>query len=524
MAAKRGVKRKVKEEKENVKKAIKKEPVKIKKEEVSDFSDHEMDEYEQQRLKNIADRKNKFDELKLNEISADVSFEYVKPKKTASRRGLSAPNHNKEKAPLEPMRKSLRLQRIDADTGVTLPDKEPTRYHIVEYDEPQRPPIKDLTLEELCNNNEDWESTSKYFNDKIKPHLDQDNKKSFLSSSCFSDISKIAKGIKSLKITPERVAKVAPDRIFSLAIHPSETKLLVCAGGKWGSIGFWDVKDNKSEKHGVQVIKHHSRPINCLSFDTYDSSKLVSTSYDGSVRLFDINAEKSSVVFAFDEDDSSYTTYHEQINPNCFLITMGRIGQVGLIDTRVSNSKAASSFKLYEKASPKMVSGHPVNKDLFVTPSSKGDCGIYDVRKANGSKLVQPLANLVGHTRAISSAKFSAKTGNKVVTVAYDNKLRIFDTSEGFGSVLKPKMNITHNNQTGRWLTTFKAEWHPRSDEVFFVGSMNQPRQMDIYTTNMDHFVLKGEDLASVTSIVKCHPTQDIVVGGNSSGRIHVFM
>ena len=201
MAAKRGVKRKVKEEKENVKKAIKKEPVKIKKEEVSDFSDHEMDEYEQQRLKNIADRKNKFDELKLNEISADVSFEYVKPKKTASRRGLSAPNSNKEKAPLEPMRKSLRLQRIDADTGVTLPDKEPTRYHIVEYDEPQRPPIKDLTLEELCNNNEDWESTSKYFNDMIKPHLDQDNKKSVLSSSCFSDISKIAKGIKSLKIT-----------------------------------------------------------------------------------------------------------------------------------------------------------------------------------------------------------------------------------------------------------------------------------------------------------------------------------
>ena len=70
----------------------------------------------------------------------------------------------------------------------------------------------------------------------------------------------------------------------------------------------------------------------------------------------------------------------------------------------------------------------------------------------------------------------------------------------------------------------FKAEWHPMSDEMFFVGSMNQPRQIDVYTVSGKHYNLKGEDLGSVCSIVKCHPTQDIVVGGNSSGRVHVFM
>ena len=46
-----------------------------------------------------------------------------------------------------------------------------------------------------------------------------------------------------------------PDRIFSLAIHPTETKVLVAAGGKWGAIGFWDVQDNESKTHGVQLIK-----------------------------------------------------------------------------------------------------------------------------------------------------------------------------------------------------------------------------------------------------------------------------
>ena len=72
----------------------------------------------------------------------------------------------------------------------------------------------------------------------------------------------------------------------------------------------------------------------------------------------------------------------------------------------------------------------------------------------------------------------------------------------------------------------FQAEWHPRRDDIFFVGSMAQPRQIDVYSDQGDHFVLGdgGEYLASVCSIVKCHPTQDIVVGGNSSGRVHVFM
>jgi hypothetical protein len=54
---------------------------------------------------------------------------------------------------------------------------------------------------------------------------------------------------------------------------------------------------------------------------------------------------------------------------------------------------------------------------------------------------------------------------------------------------------------------------------------MSQPRQMDVFTDTGDHhFNLKGDDLASICSIVKCHPTRDIVVGGNSSGRVHVFM
>ena len=90
----------------------------------------------------------------------------------------------------------------------------------------------------------------------------------------------------------------------------------------------------------------------------------------------------------------------------------------------------------------------------------------------------------------------------------------------------KKEFGVSFFNSIKQFYNFFQAEWHPTRDDIFFVGSMVQPRQIDVYSDQGDHFVLGdgGENLASVCSIVKCHPTQDIVVGGNSSGRVHVFM
>jgi hypothetical protein len=52
----------------------------------------------------------------------------------------------------------------------------------------------------------------------------------------------------------DRVAKVVPNRIFSLAIHPMSAKKVVAVGGKWGAVGIWDVDDKESERHGVHLF------------------------------------------------------------------------------------------------------------------------------------------------------------------------------------------------------------------------------------------------------------------------------
>ena len=45
----------------------------------------------------------------------------------------------------------------------------------------------------------------------------------------------------ALSVADDDMAKLVPDRIYSMEVHPSPTKLLVAAGDKWGRVGLWDV-------------------------------------------------------------------------------------------------------------------------------------------------------------------------------------------------------------------------------------------------------------------------------------------
>ena len=45
--------------------------------------------------------------------------------------------------------------------------------------------------------------------------------------------------LQSLTVAETDVAKVVPERIYSLAWHPSPDKLVVAAGDKWGGRTWW---------------------------------------------------------------------------------------------------------------------------------------------------------------------------------------------------------------------------------------------------------------------------------------------
>ena len=49
----------------------------------------------------------------------------------------------------------------------------------------------------------------------------------------------------------------------------NDFQLLASAGGKWGKLGLWDIKDTESAENGVYLFEPHSRPINWQSWDRY---------------------------------------------------------------------------------------------------------------------------------------------------------------------------------------------------------------------------------------------------------------
>ena len=113
-----------------------------------------------------------------------------------SKRGLAAQAQPKE---ILPPRKSLRLQGIDADTGLQLPKKEPTAYFMhdtIEFDR-FRHELRDLKLSEFISaKDKDAEDVSDYLS-RIANSLKI--KKEPKNQSYIND--NVSKSLKKLQIT-----------------------------------------------------------------------------------------------------------------------------------------------------------------------------------------------------------------------------------------------------------------------------------------------------------------------------------
>lgn len=125
---------------------------------------------------------------------------------------------------------------------------------------------------------------------------------------------KISDQLSSLRVDDNNaVAKVTPDRIYSVECHPSTDALVVCAGDKQGYIGIWNVdkfheisgNGDNIANGGVHLFKVHNRPISNLQW-TNNGSSLFSFSYDSSVRMFDIHKQVFTEVFATYDDSPKF--------------------------------------------------------------------------------------------------------------------------------------------------------------------------------------------------------------------------
>jgi WD repeat-containing protein 76 len=182
---------------------------------------------------------------------------------------------------------------------------------------------------------------------------------------------------------------------------------------------------------------------------------------------------------------------------------------------------------------------HP-NGYSLASAGLDGVVRLWDIRKfddsqrrsSKSSKTPKEIASLsCGYS--ISSSYFSP-SGHALLTTSFADRIDLMDNFHLMTSTntttSKPAKNkftksIPHNNQTGRWLSTFMASWHDTED-VFVVGSLSKPRCIEVFNGKGKLMrAIQGEALSSVMSRCAFHASSQelIVIGGNSSGRVAVI-
>nr|XP_045012671.1 WD repeat-containing protein 76 isoform X2 [Jaculus jaculus]XP_045012672.1 WD repeat-containing protein 76 isoform X2 [Jaculus jaculus] len=461
--------------------------------------------YERKRLKNIKENANFFASLQLSESAARLREMIKKKQPTESKRKKPKKKENEIGC-----RRSMRLLKVDP-LRISLPEAS-TQLTLVEDENTLLPPGP---LEMIPENQDDNNELFKGF---LKTWAETSKASNKNSEKGLSSIKSYKANLNDMVISEDTVRKVTKGAISSVALHPSETRTLVAAGAKSGQIGLWDLTQQKKED-GAYSFHPHSQTVSCLYFSPTNPAHLLSLSYDGTLRCGDF----SSAVFeeVYRNERSSFSSFDFLTEDASTLLVGHWDGHLSLVDRRTPGT---SYEKLFNSSMGKIrtVHVHPVLKQYFITAGLR-DIHIYDTRRLN-TRGSQPLISLHEHTKSIASAYFSPVTGNRVVTTCADSKLRVFDSS-CISSQIPLLTTIRHNTITGRWLTRFQAMWDPKQEDCFLVGSMAHPRQVDIFhETGRNVHSFFGDCLLSVCSLSVMHPTRYILAGGNSSGKLHVFI
>ena len=245
--------------------------------------------------------------------------------------------------------------------------------------------------------------------------------------------------------------KVSKDRILSAVWHPSVDRLLVACGDKIGRLAILDVtrtldnrkestlesQFNSSEDDVVHTMVPHDGGITNMCFDSRDTSKLYTSSYDGSIRVLDVSTSSFEQVYLC-SDRHSVASFDLK---DSYMYIGKNYGELVFLDTR---SKSTTS---YEISTRKVSSVHinPANSSLVCTAGLDNHFKIWDRR--HFSKPV----SFFEHDKSVTSAYWNS-AGDAIVSTSYDDTVQIFKLPAAKSDSLSADILIHHNNQTGNAL------------------------------------------------------------------------
>merc|ERR1719163_1677791 len=306
------------------------------------------------------------------------------------------------------------------------------------------------------------------------------------------------------------LAKVVHDRIYGLGFLPTPHKLIVAAGDKEGNLGLWNVDERGDEGEPVvSLYEPHSRPLNEISFDARDPTKLYTMGYDCSVRMMDVTKECFEQVAVYRATaklgDPDAWLQHGALTPdgNCYLMAASD-GCVAGVDLRSGKEilRAQVHDKKVNTVSCSAASAGTSGSLLFCTASLDRSVKLCDSRYLKQKASPKPVWEHAC-SRSVNSAFFNT-AGDRIISVHQANHLSLFQAVRSKAGAVQPDVKVRHDNQTGRYLAVFRAVFDPKTPYAFVVGSMSKPRQVEVYSAH-----LPGEAKAKKARITRIMSLQD---------------
>ncbi len=454
----------------------------------------ELSEYEQQRQANIAQR----DKL-LKDLALDARAAGLGPKPVGRPSAKNGSTHKKKPAIKKvkedngPRRTSSRLLGLTADSEVAKRKAQDEYLAVQEAARIKRQRNNaDMNLGDVVVRGSDWDKNQNPFVDVVSRGANPGNRtfgETEVKETSDKELRSLREQMSGLDLydgfSPNEI-KITEERIYSLGFHPTVDKALVFAGDKMGNLGIFDAsqtsapsvkaeegvkKEDQDEeeeaeetaKPAITTFHTHTRTISSFQFSPNNPSHLYTSSYDSSLRLLDLTKSTSTEVYGPEDASLDEPLSGVEVDPSSpHMLYFSRLdGHVGRTDTRAP--KSTDIFQLSEKK----IGGftlHPGNPHFIATASLDRKLRIWDLRKLSGKRGNQIPALIGEHESGLSVSHAAFNSAGQVATASYDNTVKIH-TFEGMGNFapghkisdaeMKPSSIVSHNNQTGRWVTMY---------------------------------------------------------------------
>ena len=271
---------------------------------------------------------------------------------------------------------------------------------------------------------------------------------------------------------------------------PKESNIMATQTNK-GEIHIFDYfkcpprPEDENVSKPIKRLISHTKIGYGLSWSEFKSEYLLSSSYDGSVCLWDINSNSTSPIH-------KYTEHKSEAEDVCFnkkqSFICGSVGDdktIKIMDYR--EGKPVISVEGHT-AEINSIDFNPKNEFLYLTGSSDKTVALWDLRKPD-----LKLHSFIHHKDVIYNVKWNSRRPNIFASSAYDNKILVWDLMQIGANIGREdnedapsEMIFEHGGHNER-INDFS--WNPNED--MFLASVDDNNCLEMWEMNINTIMNK---------------------------------